>query len=413
MRWKVVALIASLVVIAAATLVPAAGGKSGSLTNPWCFPCGRLGVAEAFATVLLFAPFGAAAFARTRSVARAYLLASAISLTVELLQLSNIVHGRSFAVADLVANGLGGYLGALCARFSNVLVTPTRQQARVLSVVWLTMLFAVFWTGSWMLQRPTRVSQHGPTLSTLPYTPGFGWFEGTVMHAAFDSVSFSGDGTGAIRIAAGSHSSHSVSATLRGVDSRGTLIPIVFVHEPSDSMSHLMIAQRGDRYVLRVEYNGAHFGLHIPDLAVARKNLAGITRIDAAVTSKDISIAINESDLGEAFARLRLSPPRAWLLLWPSELLSWWQRLLVGVAFLLCMLVPLLFWASSAWTTKATAVLLTLGVAFGGLVAPALTYGLSLPGPADWIAVVGALLTSAYIAKRSDRPPDVRATSLK
>jgi hypothetical protein len=233
------------------------------------------------------------------------------------------------------------------------------------------------------------------------------------MNAALDSVSFSGDGTGAIRIAAGSHRSHNVSMMIRGVDSRLTLIPIVFVHERSDSTAHLMIAQRGDRYVLRVEYNGARFGLHVPDLSVARNHPADTARINAAVTSKDISIAIDESDIRAAVARLRLGPARAWLLLWPSEFLSWWQRLLVGVAFLFCMLVPLLFWASSAWTNTATAVLMTLGIALGGLVAPALYYRLSLPFPADWIAVVGALLTSAYIAKRSDRTPDVRATSLK
>jgi hypothetical protein len=125
-RWA--SLLLSAGVIGVLTLTPSSGTTT---TAPFfCFDCGAW-LQDGLDNLLLFAPLGltCAAFGlRPRHAAAASL---ACSFVIEALQYL-LIPGRDSAAADLVTNGLGGYLGALTWQWR--LWWPSRAVARRIAI---------------------------------------------------------------------------------------------------------------------------------------------------------------------------------------------------------------------------------------------------------------------------------------
>jgi glycopeptide antibiotics resistance protein len=113
---SLVALVASVLVVLALTLVPQDAAEADvelvplseivdALTPPF-----ELLLVETVLNVLLFAPFGAVLAVRGVSVGRTVLAAAALSAAVELAQLL-LVAGRTTSVDDVLLNTAGAWLG--------------------------------------------------------------------------------------------------------------------------------------------------------------------------------------------------------------------------------------------------------------------------------------------------------------
>jgi hypothetical protein len=94
-------------IILAATLRPGGGGSGSTV----CLICGERGLADFLANIILFAPFGAAVFWRTRRTWLAVLLGALFSLGIEALQWK-LIPARDASLGDFAANSLGAALGA-------------------------------------------------------------------------------------------------------------------------------------------------------------------------------------------------------------------------------------------------------------------------------------------------------------
>lgn len=128
--WGAVAAVVAAIVVA--TLRPA---PPPAIPLPvYCLVCGELGGVDVILNVILFIPLGAALVAAGVPCRRAMAWTTAVSLTVELLQLSAIA-GRDASLSDLLTNSLGGGLGAFGATSWRALIAPAPRNARTLALV--------------------------------------------------------------------------------------------------------------------------------------------------------------------------------------------------------------------------------------------------------------------------------------
>ena len=110
-RTTTVALVATILVIAALTLSPRSGSSDVEL-----HPLRDFNTTDAVENLLLFLPFGATLSLRRWPLLRATAAGIAFSASVELAQL--VIPGRTTSVDDLVFNTLGTGLGwAIAAMF--------------------------------------------------------------------------------------------------------------------------------------------------------------------------------------------------------------------------------------------------------------------------------------------------------
>lgn len=158
------ALVATIALIAAATLLP---GEATFNAPSSCLICGQRGVADALLNLTLFAPFGAAlAFARVR-LWRILFAGFALSALVELLQL--YLPGRDPSYGDLLFNTVGAAMGAagpvLSSRWR--LVAPGYTGAWAAGAAFFACLVV---TASALLLQPSlpRLTYYGQ------WTPEFG-----------------------------------------------------------------------------------------------------------------------------------------------------------------------------------------------------------------------------------------------
>lgn len=146
-RWFPTA--AALAFIAALTLRPA---PAALIPLPvFCLVCGDLGGVDVILNTLLFLPLGAALAAAGVGWRAAVVAAALTSLGVELLQFS-LVGGRDASLSDLLTNTMGGALGAWAVRRWRVLLAPSRETARLLSVSAAALVMAVLAATAALLQ---------------------------------------------------------------------------------------------------------------------------------------------------------------------------------------------------------------------------------------------------------------------
>lgn len=295
-----VALVLSLAIIAVATLTnrELGGAVAASAQTDTAATAGNAALnsilhatesrlaADAIANVLLFIPFGVAAGLlvtgrTTRRIALTVAAGAAISLAIELAQLTGIVAGRVASPLDVATNTIGALAGALIAVHAYTLLFPRRDTALRLTAAWCTAAVVLLALAQYATSRTvadagtnaatdaTTAAPHpNVTQSPLPFTTGYGWFEGLVPSATVNSTHFTQRGTGAIRISAPVTAAETLSATVVSSDRRRGMVPVLFVHAPGQDIAHTIIGQRGPVLALRVATQLDRFGLRYPDLVV-------------------------------------------------------------------------------------------------------------------------------------------------
>ncbi len=125
-----VAIATSLLLIGAATLMPASGPRPN--VGAACLLCGDIGATDVILNVLLFLPLGIALGRAGVKPLHALGLAIAISGSIEIIQ--HLLPGRSSTWRDVLMNAIGAWLGALLACHLATALANRRLAAAALAI---------------------------------------------------------------------------------------------------------------------------------------------------------------------------------------------------------------------------------------------------------------------------------------
>jgi hypothetical protein len=383
-----------LALIVAATLT--SGGRGESVRwSIGCVICSETWLADAISNVALFAPFGAALTWARAPVGRAALIGSAAALTVELLQYAGLPSGRTPAVLDWLTNSMGTALGVAVVALWQRLANPSLPIARGLACVWTVVICMVFGGVSFALAPDTsRVGVSGDALtSNLPFTPGYGWFEGFADSAVVNGVLVPHRGTGPVIVATSPTELMTASVRVRGRDSRTAIVPILYAHDVATrdarvekwlatlgrrrvgsallpaqetarrvrGMAHLIIAQRGNDATMQSTLRAYRLGLVAPTLAVSTvssnslRNFTDSLTFDlaATVTRRAWSLSVKSSVGQKRTATLLLTPALGWALVQSVVGLDSVLASVLTMLWLLAWFAPLGHWIARAkWGTS-------------------------------------------------------------
>lgn len=362
---RVLALVVATLGIGVLTLTPggaddpAAAGRS-LWTTVACLTCSRAWLADVISNLALFVPLGAALVAVGVPVRRAVLTGAAMSLLIEILQLSGVTAGRTPAIADLVSNTLGTWVGCLVARHGPSWVSPSVPRARALRNGWAALCTAVWIVLARALQPATPVQPSAAvSVSALPFTPGYGWFAANAVRTDVNGVSVAHLGNGPVIVAAQRSRSSTARVTVRGRDTRSGMVPVVFVHEPAmtgvdarTTRAHLLVAQHGDDASLASDLRAPRWGLQMPELRVPGAFAPGRDSVllQAQVTTRWWHLAWSDPSqpLQRHEATLTLSPAIGWALVQSIVPAGARVGVMVTAVWLFLWFAPLGYWSASS-----------------------------------------------------------------
>ena len=143
--WVILGLV---IVIGLLTLWPNPSQAPLSATTPFfCFPCGDSGTSDLFRNIVFFIPLGIALGLQGVGAGTALVISLALTSVVEFLQYA-VVPGRDAAMADIVANTVGGTVGAVLGRLGPGLFFMRPRIAAYVTFLWATvgvLAFGVMW----------------------------------------------------------------------------------------------------------------------------------------------------------------------------------------------------------------------------------------------------------------------------
>lgn len=171
---------AGLTLIAALTLLPQPEEAARAAATPiTCILCGDLGSVDFLLNVLLFVPLGAGLLLAGFSLRRTVVLAGLLTGLIELLQME-VIAGRDASLGDVLANTLGGGLGAILAARWREILFPTEGRARRLALAYALGLVWIWAGTAWALgpALPQGVRWYG---AWAPEFDNFERFAGTPL----------------------------------------------------------------------------------------------------------------------------------------------------------------------------------------------------------------------------------------
>jgi len=154
-------------------------------------------------------------------------------------------------------------------------VAPSETTARVLARGWAA-LFVVVWSALAVALSPAAPATSAQpravvSPSSLPFTPGYGWYAAEAESAMVNGVSIAHRGTGPVLVAAERTDSVTAAVVVRGRDTRNDVVPIVFVHDPRAqsvdprvTRAHLLFAQYGRDAAVTSDLTAYRWGLYTP-----------------------------------------------------------------------------------------------------------------------------------------------------
>lgn len=339
-RVPLVLVAGSLALIAWLTLRPAA---SPGLTA-WCLQCGEFWLRDWILNIGLFVPLGAALALAGVRTSRVALLATALSLGIEVLQWT-VIPGRSPSTGDVLMNGLGGLTGAAVVSSWSMLVRPSPSAALRIGVAsmvaWLSFTTFAAWC---MVPAPP----HGTLWGQL--TPDLGNFEqyrGELLHARLQGLPFpSGEMANPEPIRAALAANNlSVDVVVRPGAAPGNLAPIVSIFS-GGRVEAMLLGQRGRDLVFSTRRRASNIGLVSPRVAVS-------DALEPSDSTRFLAIGDGASGYalgvmafrGGALARrvvrqVSVGPEMWWRLLLHAETLPSMVRWLFDVALLPILLLP-------------------------------------------------------------------------
>ena len=382
--------------IAIATLWPLSPevARSGS---PWCLFCGESTGRDAVLNVALFVPFGIALAQRGATTAWAAVASLLLSATVEMLQYT-MVPGRDATISDVLANTLGGTLGAIAGEHLHLLFTPTAVQARWLTGAGAVLWIAVIGVSSWALvpdATETRQywGQHAHVL------PGFTPFRSQVTGAELNGLALPDGpvpGTPAVRagILGGGYRLVVHVPAIAPVVGRAEIVALV------DGENHFLalIEQRGCAATFSTRVRGQRLGLLPPVVRLPQACSREPVVLEASADRRQVSLTLT-SDESSLSVRRRVTAAAGWALLLPEAALTGTEWLWSS----LWLLVPL---GLLGWWSRATGVqpgwlrwVLLTGSAWAGLAGAAMIWQLAPPALLEG-ALAGIAAATALLPER-------------
>ncbi|WP_373067890.1 VanZ family protein [Gemmatimonas sp.] len=401
---------ASVALIAVATLAPYGAMAAGVMPPRWCLVCGGLWATDGISNVVLFGPFGLALSMLGVRWWLVLVLSAGFSLGVEYLQSIGVPPGRSAAWADVVANALGGLLGAwLWARRGWVFPTSWRVAAG-LSWGWAVGVVLLFGLTSAALG--PRSGEGGrvwadvaglPTYgsSTLLFTPGYGWFGGLADTLTVNGVSFTHRGTGPLMAVVSREPARvAMRVVVRGREDGGALVPIGYLHVVGDSSAVAFVGEEGETASLIVTRRAWDWGLAMPTLQLDSV-FAGRSVIDPSVVVVEAWIApdtLRLSARSAAFSGTRsmaLTPLLGWALIQTVFSIGGDFELLAHICWIAVLMVPIGWWGIQALTRRWRVLAIALLWLAVSAAAMPRVFGVAPVGGRDWVLMIGLLAVGA------------------
>lgn len=324
-------------------------------------------------------------------------------------------------LSDLVCNTVGALAGATLAHRRAALLAPQPSAARAVALAWSGFVAALLLATAWLIGDPHPVTQSSappPHLSALPFTPGFGWFEGVVTQAVIDGAEFEQRFNGPLIVEAPPRRQYSARIAVLGRDRRMTNVPMLFVHRTADTLPVLMIAQQGDRFVLRADSRAVRLGFAAPDLIVQRPaqtasqpSTSGSFEMSARVSPRALSLTVDDgevhrSDRHRSVELLRTATP-GWAFLQSLVPLGHRYGRILTCLWLALLLAPLGYWGWLTGSTRGSVMLAGGLLLFLALFISSRAFGVAYPPPLEIVAMVAGVfvgLGAGRVSETVDRP---------
>ena len=385
--------------------------------NFWCIACGEFGALDFAANIVMFMPLGLAVALSTSSRLRTVLICVAITVFIEGMQV-RIIPGRDASLGDLIANTLGGWIGAEVALLWRTVVWPGASLARWLSVIW-AVAFALIGGLTSAGLRPAHIPRSlwvQWTPARASYTP----FTGRLLRFDVNGIDLAAPypptSLGLDRAISGEPWLATTTISPQGIEPSKSVI----VRVAEERTVLVSVEQRGRDLSCYQKTRASDFRFRSPRAVLPDGLAAGTgdsTRLTCSRADKRLIAGVIDAN-GTRTEGVRLSPSLGWILMSPFDLpverRLWW----IGALWLIALGLPGGFWlarARSAGTNRSSivgpVVIAAIGLTLSLLGAPA--YAGTAPAALwEWLATLGGMATGVLLARvvpyrlNSARRPD-------
>lgn len=335
-RW---AIVASLALIAAATLTPSPHGAW--VHDFWCWRCREAPDAVEIAlNIVLFVPLGIS-LSREIRLSRALAAIVATTVVVELLQYFVIV-GRFGVLRDVIANTAGGMLGLAIGYNAKTLVRPDRRTAT--RIAWIA---ATIWLGHAVLAMFAFRPSATRFLFYAQVRPELGQYDvygGAVGRASVNgAIVFDGPFPPGVDAKAWTSEPLELAASVTMGPPTSRPAPILAIADSRRNEIAFLGEFRGD-LVFRSRTRGADFGLRQPVVVLAHVfdtlgSRRGAGLLVSAVRDSFTLTAKAQNGIGQTgIASATLTPSLGWMLWWPFAIprpttMTWIRWLWLTIPF--------------------------------------------------------------------------------
>jgi hypothetical protein len=364
-------------------------------------------MADAVSNVLLFVPFGISIAALGVRVWTAVLCGVGLSLVIECAQAAGFPLGRSPSFLDIVTNGIGVLIGLAMFRCRKVAFDPSPELATLISAVLSVLASLCIWSTGVALARAPTTRTPAPVLhlSRYAYSPGFGWYAGSVESATVNGAYFQHQGTGPVVVEAlGNLDSLNVALEIVGRDSMSYPRSAFFLHTAGDTTPIAVIVQNGENAEVRIRRPATGWGLRMPTVRLrgAFRVASGINRRRLLARSTPDSLIL-EATAGtwRGQTAIALTPLLGWAIIQSvvesSDPTAWAVQLL----WVIFLTVPIGWFAAHGREPLLTFVLLAT-VVLSAIALTATRFELASLSGSEWGIVITAL-SGAFTVSSAQR----------
>jgi hypothetical protein len=415
-RWRILAFV-GLAGILGTTLypIPTATGLANQ-TPILCLVCGENGGTDVILNLMLFAPFAIGLRLSGWSWRRVTLVCAALSFSIELSQYLWIP-GRDASLSDLVTNTTGGSAAAAIAPLLPAAFAPNPHEARRLMLLGVTAWIAFSMFTAWLF---SPWATDGRALSELSGHSLRGYSYGGHLRSVVLSGESMSDGwldaTASQRV-----------SDLFVKDSFDIQLELISSQPPRDRQwiyrvgfgpGRLTVNQQGTTIVVEVPRRLALLEVNGPTLRLANApDHAGVPFSIAAGERRN-HVWLETTVRGRTrHAEITIAPTMAWGLIVPFGYAFGPETKWITMVWVAGLMAPLGLWGASTERPMAAILILSIAIAAGLGLIPALSPAGSVPAR-DWVAaILGAIggwaarAPAAYLATRCGSPSASESSS--